>query len=110
MVLLWAAHWDAIADIADSRTTVEEKLIEYGQPIRVAFTQAHVPELLMTAMPPYIRQTHQLIMSLPVQQRETLLVWHFGDRDERRDFFGRDDREPSKMTAMYRKMGRSCRR
>jgi hypothetical protein len=106
MVLTWSAHWDAIADIADSHTTVEEKLIEYGQPIRVAFTQAHVPELLMTAMPSYIRQTHYIIMGLPEDQREALMIWEFGDEGERIDFFGRKNREPYKIKAIYQKIGR----
>jgi len=106
MVLTWAAHWDAIADCADSHVTTEAKLIEYQTPIRVAFTQANIPELLMTAMPSYVRQTHQIIMALPVWQREALLVWEFGDEAERIGLFGSSDREPSKMTAIFKKVGR----
>ena len=106
MVHAWAIHWDAIANVADANTTVEAKLIEYGQPIREAFTHAHVPELLMIPMPDYVRVAHRYIMELPIEQREVMLVWHFGDDGERNDMFGRSDREPAKMGAIYKKIGR----
>ena len=106
MVSAWASHWDAIADIASARTTIEAKMVEYRQSIRTAFSHSEMPELLMVAMPPYIRVTHRCIMGLPVPQREAVLVWHFGDNDERLNMFGRDDREPSKLNAIYKGIGR----
>ena len=110
MVHAWAIHWDAIANVADANTTIEARLIEYQTPIREAFTRAHVPELLMIPMPNYVRTAHRCIMELPVEQREIMLVWHFGDEAERNNMFGRSDREPSSMTAIYRKMGRRYRK
>ena len=109
MVIAWAAHWDAIADVASSRVTVEAKLIEYGQAIRTAFVRPHMPEILMTAMPSYVRVTHRCIMDLPAEQRETMLVWHFGDDDERWEKFGKLHREPHKMIPIYKKIGRKHR-
>ena len=106
MVHAWAIHWDAIANVADAHTTIEAKLIEYGQPIREAFTHAHVPEILMIPMPNYVRTTHRCIMELPIEQREVMLVWHFGDENERNGMFWRSDREPRKMIPIYESLGR----
>ena len=106
MAHTWAAHWDAIADQSSRGKTVEAELMEYHQSIRVAFTTSEMPEILMTVMPPYVRSSHQHIMALPVEQREALVVWHFGDESERRAAFDSSGKEPSRMGAIYRKLGR----
>ena len=106
----WVDHWNRVADFADSRTTIEGKMSEYGQAIRVAFTNAHVPDILATTMRPHVRVTHRVIMGLPVDQRESLIVWAFGDDDEVITLFGRKDREPSKIKPIYQKIGRKFRR
>ena len=107
MVHAWAAHWDAVADTADANTTIEAKMIDYGQPIREAFTHAHVPEILMIPMPNYVRTTHRCIMDdLSGSHRETVIVWHFGDEDERWIKFGKLQREPSSLKSVYEKIGR----
>ncbi len=106
LVEAWERHWDAVANVADSRTTTEAKMMEYGQPIRVAFTEHKVPDILLMAMPPYVRKAHRAIMELPVHQRECIIVWHFGDDDERLSKFGIVHKEPKRMVGIYRKLGR----
>ena len=103
-VELWAHHWDAVAEMASSGTTSEAVLVEYNVSIRTAFIGAHVPNVLM--MTPRMKETHYEIMLLPISQRETLLVWHFGNDAEQLAAFGRVDREPAKMKAIYQSIGR----
>ena len=106
MVQEWDHYWNIIADYSDSGSTIEAKIVEYQTSIRTAFTSRLEPDIMLTAMPSYLRTTHHVIMDLPIDQREALLVWHFGDDDERRAVFGRTDREPNKMVQIYRIMGR----
>ena len=107
MTHAWAAHWDAIADVADRYPTIEAKMIEYGQPIRTAFTKSYVPDTLAVPMPDYVRVTHRCIMDdLSVEHRESILVWHFGDDDERWIKFGKLRREPTSLVPIYKKIGR----
>ena len=103
-VYLWASHWDAVADEADRNTTIEAKMVEYHTNLRKAFQTPSEPNVLI--MTPSIKQTHLEIMELPAPQREHILVWHFGDDDERREAYGDTKREPSPMKAIYQKLGR----
>lgn len=103
-VCAWANHWDEVADYADSNTTIEAKMVEYGVNIRKAFQTPSEPNVLM--MSRWLRMTHQDIMDLPVEQRETIITWHFGDEDEREAAFGQLRREPNSIKAIYRKVGR----
>ena len=106
MVQEWDHYWNIIADYSDSGSTIEAKIVDYQTSIRTAFTARLEPDIMLTAMPSYLRITHHVIMDLPIDQREALLVWHFGDNEERRAVFGRIDREPNKMVQIYRTMGR----
>lgn len=109
MASCWAAHWDWFAEMSSKGNTVEAELMDYHQSIRVAFTKPVVPDWLGTQMQPYVRTAHFHIMGLPVEQREALVVWHFGDESERRAAFESNAREPSKMAAIYKKLGRRYR-
>ena len=106
MVDEWKWHWERIERKSSSHITVEGQLIDYQQAIRTAFTGSHVPEYMLTVMPAHIMVTQRIIMNLPVRQREALLVWTFGDDDERLELFGRKDAIPSKIKDVYRKIGR----
>ena len=79
-------------------------MMEYGVAIRQAFSSGTAPNILM--MTKRIKKTHRAIMRLPVEQREMVIVWHFGEDDERIDAFGSVDREPAKMKNIYKKIGR----
>ena len=103
-VCAWANHWSDVADFADKNTTVEAKIIEYGTNIRKAFHTPSAPNVLI--MSPWISITHRDIMELKPQQRETIVVWHFGDEDERIKAFGGIKREPNKVIPIYKKLGR----
>lgn len=103
-VCAWANHWSDVAEFAERNNTIEAKILEYGVNLRKAFQTPSEPNVLI--MSPWIKKTHRDIMDLPVDQRETILVWHFGDEDERYDSFGIVRREPSKMKAIYQKLGR----
>lgn len=78
--------------------------MEYGVAIRSAFTEAKTPAVLM--MTPRLKKTHRIIMALPIPQRELLISWHFEDDTGRAREFGRSDREPSGLKAIYQKIGR----
>ena len=101
---LWAAHWDAVAEMAEARTTIEARLIEYQTAIRGAFTSGEGPNVLL--MTPRLRQTHLIDMQFPPVQREKVLVWHLGDVKERKDLFGSANVEGNEIKAIYRKVGR----
>lgn len=101
---LWASHWDCVAEMSSARKTSEADLVEYGVAIRSAFLASSTPNILL--MTPRIKKTHRIIMHLPVDQRETVVAWHFGEDRERFKWFGRTDREPSKIGAIYKKIGR----
>lgn len=103
-VIGWADHWSEVAEFADRNNTIEAKIIEYGVNLRKAFQTSSEPNILI--MSPWIAKTHRDIMELPPQQREVLIVWHFGDEDERTDKFGEVKKEPSKVVPIYKKLGR----
>jgi hypothetical protein len=103
-VQVWAGHWEDVAEMSEASTTVEADLIEYGVAIRQAFNLGNTPNILL--MTRRIKKTHHAIMHLPIEQREMVIVWHFGDEDERKDAFGSIGREPSKMKNIYKKIGR----
>lgn len=103
-VQVWAQHWQDVAERASANTTIEAKMVEYGTNIRKAFHMPSAPNILI--MTPGIRLTHREIMELPVSQREKLIVWHFGDDEERKKEFGVIRREPAKIRALYEKLGR----
>jgi hypothetical protein len=103
-VCAWANHWSDVADFAERNTTIEAKMMEYGVNLRKAFQTPSEPNVLM--MSPWLKKTHMDIMELEVPQREVILVWHFGDEDERKYAFGSIGREPSKMKNIYKKIGR----
>ena len=103
-VCAWANHWSDVAEYADRNTTIEAKLIEYGVNLRKAFQTPSEPNVLI--MSPWIKMTHRDIMELPVEQREVLIVWHFGNEEERHDKFGDVKKEPGKMIPIYRRLGR----
>ena len=103
-VCAWANHWSDVADFAERNTTIEAKMMEYGVNLRKAFQTPSEPNVLM--MSPWIKKTHIDIMELEVPQREAILVWHFGDEDERNDMFGGVKREPRKMIPIYERLGR----
>ncbi len=81
-------------------------MVDYRTSIKVAFTKPHIPDIMLMAMPEYIRVTHHCIMDLPPKQRESRVVWHFGDEAERNDLFGISNKDPSILTGVYRKIGR----
>ena len=107
MVIAWELHWDSIATFAESGKTSEAELLDYGVSIRAAFVTPNVPDIMLMAMPEYIRTTHYCVMTdMEAEQREAVIVWHFGDEAEKREHFGRINREPKKMTAIYERIAR----
>ena len=103
-VCAWANHWLDVAEFAERNTTIEAKMMEYGVNLRKAFQTPSEPNVLI--MSPWIKMAHLDIMVLPVEQRETIITWHFGDEDERLDAFGDVKKEPGKIVAIYQKLGR----
>jgi hypothetical protein len=103
----WANHWDEVAEHAGRSTTIEAKLIEYGCSVRNAFQKPSEPNILI--MSPWIKSAHMDIMALEPKYREILIIWHFGDEDERRDRFGNIKREPRSLVPIYKRLGRSAR-
>lgn len=101
----WCNHWLKYI-IATSRTsTVEAELVEYGCSIRQAFSEGTVPNIVK--MTPYLKATHRIIMEgLPADQRDDLLLWSLGEDEEIIEAFGVQNREPSSIKALYKKIGR----
>lgn len=90
--------------------------MEYAVSIRTAFTSS---EPNVPIMSDRVKETHRVIMTLESEevmqrkaksgkpiQREMVLVWHLGDEKARREMFGDIRREPSKLKAIYEKIGR----
>jgi len=113
-VQAWAYHWTQVYAGDKGESSTLGKLVDYGQPIHVAFTQYNVPEHLLTISPPYIREIHAKIMDvggpngvLSLDQREAVIVWHFGTSQDCVELFGASRQEPSKIKASYKLIGRN---
>ncbi len=105
-VIAWTLHWEAVARHSDAGDSTIAGMVDYHTSVRAAFVTPHIPDVMILAMPDYIRSAHYCIMALEPDQREAVIVWNFGDDDERLKLFGSILREPKALTSIYRRIGR----